>query len=447
MPFAPAGISRTAALACLFFILLVPLAAAGIALIGAGLGRSRSAAHSMLSSLCAIGIAAVVYFAVGFAWQGFAGGPAHAVSMGGKPWSWLAAGPFFFRGLNFDGSLPSLAAALGMLTVGLAALIPLSTGTGRWRLGAICISTALLAGVTYPVFAHWVWGGGWLAQLGANYGLGRGFVDIGGSGTIQAVGGLSALSIAWILGPRRGKYSLEGMPAAIPGHDSVIVLFGCLLAWMGWVGLNSAGAILFAGVDPGRCVLVAINTTLAAATAALAGAGTTRLRFGKTDASLSANGWVAGLVASSAGCAFVTPLGAAAIGLAAGVLVTFAVELLEMRLRVDDPGGAISVHAVAGIWGLLAVGFLARFPEPASNALAGAAASGSGSGQWLAQVIGVATLIGFVLPLTYGFHWLVNRIYPQRTTPDGERLGMDLHELGAEAYPDFVTNIDEFMQG
>ena len=149
------------------------------------------------------------------------------------------------RGLRLDGSSPSLVALLEMLTVGLAAVIPLGAGADRWRLSASCASTALLAGWTYPLFAHWVWAGGWLAQLGVNYGLGHGFLDAGGSSSIQAVAGLTALAVAWILGPRRGKYSLDGMPAAIPGHNSVLVLFACSLALVGWWGLNSAGAILF----------------------------------------------------------------------------------------------------------------------------------------------------------------------------------------------------------
>ena len=137
--------------------------------------------------------------------------------------------------------------------------------------------------------------------------MGRGFLDAGGSATIQAVGGLTALSMVWLLGPRRGKYNLEGMPAALPGHNTVYVLFGCLLALVGWMGLNAAGSLLFAGVAPGRTVLVAVNTLLSAAGAVLAAAAITRYRFGKPDASLSANGWVCGLAASSAGCAFVPP--------------------------------------------------------------------------------------------------------------------------------------------
>jgi Amt family ammonium transporter len=426
-------LSETALVLCILFILLVPLAAAGLALVNAGLGRSRSAAHSMLTSLSVIAVAAIVYFVCGFSWQGFAGQPAHVFTMGGRVWSWISAEPLFLRGLRLDDAPASLAAWLQMLSVGLAALIPLGSGADRWRMGASAASTALLAGCTYPLFAHWVWGGGWLAQLGVNCGLGHGFVDAGGSSSIHVVGGLTALSIAWILGPRRGKYGPNGLPNAIPGHNAVLVLTGCMLAWVGWLGLNSAGGILFTGAEPGRVVMIAVNTTLAAASASLTSASVTSLRFGKPDASLIANGWIGGLVASSAACPFLKPPTAVIVGMVAGGLVTFAVEWLEFGLKVDDPGGAISVHALNGIWGLLAVGLLAQF-------------SGQTSGQFLAQLVGIATLIGFVLPLTYGLNWLLNRFYPQRVAADGERQGMDLHELGADAYPEFVIHSEEFIQ-
>jgi Amt family ammonium transporter len=139
------------------------------------------------------------------------------------------------------------------------------------------------------------------------------------------------------------------------------------------------------------------------------------------------------LVASSAACAFVSPVAAIAIGFVAGVLVTFTVGYIEWPLAIDDPGGAISVHAASGLWGVLALGILARFADGAS-------------GQWLAQLVGIATLIGFVLPLTYTLNWLLDRLYPQRVAPEGERQGMDLYELGAGAYPDFVTHGEEFLQ-
>jgi ammonium transporter, Amt family len=429
------ALTEVATLACLFFIFLTPLAATGLALINTGLGRSHSAAHMMMASLSALAIAALVYFAFGFGWEGFLGGPAHSLTLSGKEWNWIAAEPFFFRKLSQDGSPAFLAALLQVFCVGLAAMIPLGSGADRWRLRASGISTALLAGWTYPLFAHWVWGGGWLAQLGVNCGLGHGFLDVGGAGTIHVVGGLTALSITWILGPRRGKYSADGMAPAIPGHNAVLILFGCLLALVGWLGLNSAGAILFVGGTTSGSGLIAMNTMLSAAAAALTAALITKIRFGKPDASLTANGWVAGLVASSAPCAFVVPAEAVVIGSIAGVVVTFSIEWLELKLEVDDPGGAISVHAIGGIWGLLAAGLFARFQGEAAGA----------SGQWLAQVVGVATLLGFVLPLTYVLNWLCNRIYPYRVSLEGERQGLDLHELGAGAYPEFITHTEDFI--
>ena len=434
--------------ACLFFIFLVPLAATGLALMNVGLGRSRSAGHMMMASLCALAVAGLAYFVCGFAWQGFIGSPSHILAVSGKNWNWIAAEPFFFRKIPFDGSAASLVALFQIFCVGLAALIPLGSGADRWRLRASCLSTGMLAALTYPLFAHWVWGGGWLAQLGVNYGIGRGFLDVGGAGTVQVLGGLTALAVTWILGPRRGKYSADGMAPAIPGHNGVLVLFGCVLALVGWIGLNSAGAILFTGGEPSGAALIAINTMLAASASALTAAFITKIRFGKPDASLTANGWVGGLVASSASCAFVIPAEAVVIGSVAGVAITFSIEWLELQMEVDDPGGAISVHAVGGICGLLALAMFGQFERPVLN-VAGdtlpSTMSGFVSGQWLAQLIGVATLLGFVLPLTYGVNRLLNRFYPFRVSVEGERQGMDLHELGAGAYPEFVTHTDEFL--
>jgi Amt family ammonium transporter len=426
-------------------ISLIPFALAGLALLNAGLMRSRNAAHVMMSSLCVIGVAAAAYLVCGFSWQGFIGGPGYALQLGGKPWDWIAAQPLFWRGLDWSGSPASLVAWMQMLSVALAAMIPLGAAAERWRLGAICASSALLAGFLYPIFAHWVWGGGWLAALGANYGIGNGFVDAGGSSTIQMTGGLTALVVVWLLGPRRGKYTSEGMPTAVPGHNAVFVLFGCLLLWVGWLGLNTASAILFSGVDPRRAPLIAVNTTLGAGAAALATVVVTRVRFGRPDASLSANGWVAGLAAGSGACAFVPPAAAIVIGLVAGILIPLAIENLELRLGMDDPGGAISVHAIGGLWGVIAVGMFARFPARLLNATE-VLANPAVSGQWIAQLIGVAALIGLVLPATYGVNWVLNRFVPHRIAAEGERQGLDLYELGAGAYPEFMTHTDEFLQ-
>ncbi|MGZ4732553.1 MAG: ammonium transporter [Terriglobales bacterium] len=403
---------------CIAFIVLVPLASAGLALMNTGLGRSRSAAHSMLASLCVMAVAAAAYFVCGFAVQGYSGRPAHLVIIAGKGWNWIASERLFFRGLEPDVSPASLAALLQMLSVGFAAGIPLGGGAERWRLGACCLSTAWFAGWTYPLFAHWVWGGGWLAQLGSNYGLGRGFLDAAGGSTIQVTGGLTALAMAWILGPRQGRYGSGHLHTAFPGHNIVFVLFGCVLALVGWMGLNGAGALLFSGTGTTRLVAVIVITILSPSASLITAVGITRLRFGKPDASLSGNAWMGGLVASSAACAFITPWQAILLGAVAGALVTSSIIGLD-RVQVDDPGGAVSVHAVAGLWGVVAVGIFVR-----------------GSGQLLAQLAGAATLLGFVLPLTYVLNVGLNRLVPQRLDPRGERDGIDVFELGAGAYPE-----------
>jgi len=418
---------------CAALILLIPFAFAGLALMNCGFGRSRSAAHALMAALTVAAVAAIAYVVCGFAWQGFAGRPAYALIVSGKPWNWIGAERFFLSGLDFDGSPAALAACFGVFAAALAACIPLGAGAERWRLAGSIASAAVLGGWTFPLFAHWVWGGGWLEQLGSNYGLGIGFADAGGAGAIQAVGGLTALSVAWILGPRRGKYSPDGMPAAIPGHNSAFVLCGCLLALTGWLGLNGAGAILFYDVAPARLGLIAINTFLVAGSALLVTALVTRARFSKPDASLSANGWVAGLVASSAGAPFLPPAAALIVGIVTGALVPVCIEWFELHLGIDDPGGAVSVHGVAGLWGLLAAGLFARFP-------------GGRPDQVLAQLMGIAALLGFVLPLTYGANWILNRLVRYRVAPEGERQGLDLHELGANAYPEAAGYLDEMQR-
>jgi Amt family ammonium transporter len=409
-----------ASLVCFLAILLSPLAMAGLAFMNTGLSRSRNAAHMMLASLCVIALAGLTFLAIGFSWQGYEGSPSYALMAGGRSWNWIASLPFFLRGMPLDISKPALAALFGMMSAGLAAMIPLGSAADRWKLGSICLSTAILTGWTYPLFAHWAWGGGWLAGLG--------FIDAGGSGVIHAVGGLSALGMTWVLGPRRGKFTPDRMPLAIPGHNSVYVLFGCLLAWAGFIGLNTAGAILNAGADVEAAVRVALNVSLSAVGSVLAVAALTRIRYSKPDASLCANGWIAGLVAGSAGCAFLAPGVAALVGIIAGAVITYSVEWLELHLNIDDPGGAISVHGLAGLWGLLATGWFA----PAAH--------------WIPQAAGISTLIGCVFPMTYAIHWLLNRIHPMRVPPEGERLGLDMYELGSGAYPDFITHNDDLQR-
>lgn len=410
-------ITETGAAVCALCIFLGALTPAGVALINTGFGRSRSAAHALLNALCAFAAAVLVYLVVGFSLQSYAGGPAHAITIGGRAWNLIGSERLFLLGVKFDGSMNvvALIACLQLLSVGLSAVIPLGTGADRWKLGASTISAALFAAITYPVLAHWVWGGGWLAQCGA--------LDAGGAGVVQATGGLRALAITWILGPRQGKYETHGM--AIPGHNMAMVLFGCGVALTGFLGLDAAGAMLFAGATVSSLPLVAINLLASSSAAVLTAMAVTRMRYAKPDASICANGFLAGLVAISGACSLVPPAAAIAIGFVAGLLLPLAVEWLD-RLGFDDPSGAISVHGLGGIWGVLAVGIFVSRP-----------------GQWLAQLAVVSVLLGFSLPLSYGLNLLLNRIHPQRISSDGERLGLDMSELGAGAYPELSASIKD----
>ncbi len=431
MQMQPVALSETAMAVCAVSIFLVPLLGGGLALVNAGFGRGRSAAHSMLSAMCVFAVAVLAYLALGFALQGVPGERGVVMTVAGHGWSMAGGGRMLMRGVGFNGSgvngyYVGLVACLQLFSVGIAAMIPLGAGSDRWRLGASCGSAALLAGITYPIFAHWVWGGGWLAQLGAFAGCGGGALDAGGAGVVQAVGGVAALAMAWILGPRHGKYETSGM--AIPGHNMAFVLFGCLLTLVGWMGLDTAGAMLFTGAGVSAIPLIAVNNVVAASAALLTALVVTGVRYTKPDASISANGFVIGLVAVSGVCPMVSPAGAAAIGLVAGLAVPFSVEWLD-RLGVDDPSGTISVHGLGGIWGVIAVGIFVQ----------------GRPGQWLAQLAMASALIGFVLPVTYGLNLGLNRFYPQRISEDGERQGLDMAELGAGAYPELAQVTKDYQ--
>ena len=428
-PIAPAMTDTAFALA-LALLLMAPLAIAGVALINTGLGRSRSAAQALLGHLAIVAVTAIVFALIGATvagnLPGTPGSEGHILHVAGKPWNWLGAGPFLLSGLAAAPAQAQLALLFEFLAVAMAALIPWGSGADRFRLTAGCAAAAVMAAIVFPLLAHWVWAGGWLSQLGVNFSLGAGFLDPGGAATVHMFGGLSALAVIWIAGPRKGKFPKEGLATALPGHNAVYILFGCMIALVGWLGWNLAGALVWLHAPLSALPVTAINTVLAASAALAATFVVTRVRFGKPDASLCANAWLAGLVASSACAALVTPGVALAVGFVAGIATPLLVELLELAVSIDDPSGAITVHAAGGLLGLLAAGIFA--PQ---------------QGQLVAQLVGIATLLGLVLPLVYLLFWILNRVHPFRADPDGERIGMDLHELGGGAYPEFVIHRDE----
>jgi ammonium transporter, Amt family len=420
MPFLESSFAFTLGL-----LLLAPLTIAGIALVNSGLGRSRSAMQALLGSLVVISTALIAFAVVGSALAPGTNSD-HVFHLAGKAWNWAGAGPLFLSGLGVAPARMQLATLFEMLSVALVVLIPWGAGADRLRLPAGAAIAAILGAVGFPLAAHWTWGGGWLSQLGVNFSSGAGLLDGGGAAPVHALGGISALAVVWIAGPRKGKFPREGLSTAMPGHNVVYVLLGCLITLVGWLAWNMAGSLLWLHAAPGELVVTAVNTLLSAAAALVATFTVTRIRFGKPDASLCANGWLAGLVTSSACAGLVPPLDALFTGLVAGIITPLMVELFELALSIDDPSGAVSVHGAAGLWGLAAAGIFS--PR---------------QGQLVAQLIGVSTLLGLMLPLVYFVFWLVNRVLPFRVEPDGERLGMDLHELGGNAYPEFVVHRDE----
>ena len=414
----------------LALLLIAPLAIAGVALINTGLGRSRSAAQALLGNLAIVAVAALVFALVGATLAGnlpgASGSSGHIFSAAGKPWNWIGASPFLLGGLAAAPAQSQLALLFEFLAVALAALIPWGSGADRLRLTSGCAAAAVLSAIVFPLLVHWVWAGGWLSQLGVNFSLGSGFLDPGGAATVHVLGGLSALAVIWIAGPRKGKFPKEGLATALPGHNAVYILFGCIVSLVGWLAWNLAGALIWLHAPLAVLPVTAVNTLLSASAALAATFAVTRIRFGKPDASLCANAWLAGLVASSACAALVTPGQALAVGFIAGMVTPLLVEMLELAVSIDDPSGAITVHAAGGLLGLLAAGLFASQP-----------------GQLVAQLIGIAALLGMVLPLVYLLFWLLNRVLAFRVDPDGERIGMDLHELGGGAYPEFVIHRDE----
>lgn len=405
-------------------LLLCPLAPAGLALLNTGLARSRSAAQALLGSICIFAVAVTGFVVLGSVFAGSSGFMAfHAA---GATWDVLGRGQWML-GASGGGNQSALVILLfEALAAVLACLIPWGAGADRLRLAAGCAAAVLISVIVFPLFAHWVWGGGWLAQLASVFHMGAPFLDPSGAATINVLGGLAALVAVWITGPRRGKFPREGLANAIPAHNSIYVLLGCLLTLVGWTAWNSAGALLFLGAGPGAVSLTILNTLLAASGSVLGTLIVTRMRFGKPDASLCANGWLAGLVTSSACAPVVSPGDALFIGAVAGVFTPLLVEVLELALSIDDPTGAVTVHAAGGLWGLIAAGMFS--PQ---------------KGQLVPQLVGISALLGGMLPLVYALFALLNRFVPFRVDADGERLGMDLHELGGAAYPEFVIHRDD----
>jgi Amt family ammonium transporter len=324
-----------------------------------------------------------------------------------------------------------------MVFMDTTATIPTGSMAERWNFKSFVIYALLVGAVIYPLYANWVWGGGWLSKLGSNFGLGHGHVDFAGSSVVHLTGGVLALVGAKILGPRLGKFSKDGTPNAIPGHHIPMAVVGCFILAFGWFGFNAGSSL--AGTDL-RIAVIAVNTMLAGAAGSFSSMLYMWLRYGKPDISMAANGLLAGLVAITAPCAFVTAPAAVLIGLIAGLLLCGAVLFVERTLKIDDPVGAISVHGVNGAWGVFALGLFADGTY--GDALNGVEGSVTGlfygdASQLAAQCIGILANIIYVGLIGYVVFKLLDVTIGLRVDPEQEAEGLDQYEVAVVAYPDF----------
>ncbi|MFZ5596060.1 MAG: ammonium transporter [Bacillota bacterium] len=289
----------------------------------------------------------------------------------------------------------------------------------RMKFSTYMIFTVIVTGVIYPVAGHWVWGaGGWLLKLG--------MLDFAGSAAVHAVGGWCSLAAVLVLGPRIGKYDEDGTVNVLPAHNMHLAFLGTFLLWFGWFGFNPGSSL--SGLDM-NIARIAVNTNLAAAAGGVAGAVFTRLRWGKPDPSMAINGALAGLVAVTAGCAYVSPAGSVAIGLVAGILVVLAVGFFD-GVRADDPVGAIAVHGVNGTWGALAVGLFAE---------KGGLFYGGGMNLLGVQVLGIVSVSLWAFGTTYMLFIILKKVVGIRVSEGEELEGLDLNEHGIPAYTELTA--------
>ena len=452
---------------------LVMFMQAGFMMVETGLCRAKNSSHTAAMNLMIYPLGGLGFFIYGFAigWGNWWNGPVPpgwfpslgpglsvladgwglgaAVDAAGKATGAFTYGIIGLKGFFLNGAVGDVAVMVFfffmMVFMDTTATIPTGAMAERWSWKNFCLY-GLWVALPYCLYANWVWGGGWLAQGGINWGLGHGAVDFAGSGVVHAMGGIIALAGAMIIGPRIGKYDSQGRPHAMPGHSVPMVVAGTFILAFGWFGFNPGSTL--AGTDL-RISYIVVNTMLASFTGAVFAMLALWAKGLKPDSTMMCNGMLAGLVAITAPCAFVDPWAAAVIGAVAGVLVVFSVLFFEAR-AVDDPVGAISVHGTNGLWGVLSVGIFA-------NGAYGAGWNGVvrdefvklyGSdgvrgllygdfSQFLMQGIDVAVVAVFGFCMAYAWFKVSDLITPVRVSKEVEIEGLDGPEMGVLGYPDF----------
>jgi Amt family ammonium transporter len=400
---------------------------AGFAMLEAGLCRAKNTIAILYKNFGVVAVSSIAFWIIGFALMFGDGntlfGTKGLFVMGAD--NSPAMGDAYkgvFDALNWTG-IPLMAKFFFQLVfAATAATIVSGCVAERIHFSSFMIFSFVLVAIIYPIQGHWIWGGGWLAKLG--------FLDFAGSTVVHSVGGWAGLAGIIVLGPRMGKYEAAGRVTPIPGHNMPLVTLGGFILWLGWFGFNPGSTM--GTSDPGLIAHIAVTTNLAAAAGVISSSLTSRFMFGKADLSMSVNGALAGLVAITAPCAFVTPAVSILIGAFAGFIVCLSVTFFDNR-KIDDPVGALSVHLVCGIFGTLALGLFA-VPALTPGGSAGLF-YGGGYAFLIKQAIGVVAVGAFTFTLSLILWKVVKAIIGMRVDPEDEHTGLDLAEHGMEAYP------------
>lgn len=396
--------------------ILVIFMQAGFALVEAGLTRAKNVANIMMKNLMDFCVGALLFFAVGY-----------AIAFGGEfsgLGNYIGGGGWFLMGDDVFtyGTLDKFTFfTFQVAFAATAATIVSGAMAERTKFRTYVIYSAVISAIIYPIVVRWQWGGGWLFQLDTP------FHDFAGSSIVHMTGGCAAFMGAYFLGPRIGKYSADGRPRAIAGHNIPYAILGCFILLVGWYGFNPGSWL---GADPviGK---IAINTTLAGAAGAVVAMALTWVKSGKPDVSMAGNGLLAGLVGVTAGCWVVDQLGAIVIGAVAGAIVVFSVSFFD-KIRVDDPVGAISVHGVCGAFGTICVGLFSSIES--EGIVSKGLFYGGGADQLVSQLIGVVSIAVFVLATSGLLFFVLKKTVGLRVSEQEEIEGLDVHEHGAPGY-------------
>ncbi len=435
---------------------LVMFMQAGFAMVETGFCRAKSAMHVMMTNFMVYGVGMLAYWVCGFAFQFGGVGLTAPTNLGSgllhldKEWTlnfgtntgWGIIGykGFFLQPNSLDVGIAVLF-LFQMVFMDTAATILTGAVAERWTWVSFLAWGVVVGGFIYPVFGNWAWGGGWLFQL-VNSDIQRPYVDFAGSGVVHSVGGLCALSAAWVLGPRLGKFNSDGSPNAMPGHNLNMAAIGTFILAFGWFGFNPGSTLGASGSGNLRIGEIAVVTMLAGAAGSVTAMAYAKATLGKYDPGYMINGILAGLVAITAPSGYVSPTLAVLIGGIAGVLVCLSMVFTERKLKIDDPVGAISVHGACGLWGVLSVGLFADGTAPDWLVVSSITGEPSirglffGDGrQLLAQLVGCATLIIWCCGTSFVLFSILKALGIYRSRPEDELRGLDLPEMGTHAYP------------